>query len=91
MTTLRMETDAARSAQNTLNNSHAQLMAELQTMNSAVNNLQATWEGNSATEFYGEYEQYRSAMNQMLEALNVLNTRLANEITEWEMMQSKLA
>jgi hypothetical protein len=30
-------------------------------------------------------------MSQMLEALNVLNTRLGNEITEWESMASKLS
>jgi WXG100 family type VII secretion target len=60
-------------------------------MNSSINGLQPAWMGNSATEFFGEYEQWRSTMNQMLEALNILNTRLGNEITEWESMASKLA
>jgi WXG100 family type VII secretion target len=91
MATLHMEVETARSTQNTINNSHAQLTSLVQSMNSSVNGLQAAWQGNSATEFFGEYEQYRSAMNQMMEALNVLNTRLGNEITEWEAMSSKLA
>jgi len=91
MATLHMEVETARSTQNTLNNTQAQLTSLLQSMNSAVNGLQPAWMGNSATEFFGEYEQYRSAMTQMLEALNVLTTRLGNEITEWETMSSKLA
>ena len=91
MTTLHMEVETARSTQNTMNNTHAQLTSLLQSMSSSVNGLQPAWMGNSATEFFGEYEQYRSTMNQMLEALNVLSTRLSNEISEWEAMSSKLA
>jgi len=86
-----MEVEVARSTQNTLSNTQAQLASLVQSMNTAVNNLQPNWQGNSATEFFGEYEQYRTTMNQMLEALNVLQTRLGNEITEWESMASKLA
>jgi WXG100 family type VII secretion target len=91
MTTLHMEVETARSTQNSLGNTHAQLQSMLQSINSSVNGLQPAWQGNSATEFFGEYEQFRSAMTQMLEALNVLTTRLGNEITEWEAMSSKLA
>ena len=91
MATLHMEVETARSTQNNMNNTHAQLTSMLQSMNSSVNGLQPAWMGNSATEFFGEYEQWRSTMNQMLEALNILNTRLGNEITEWESMASKLA
>jgi len=86
-----MEVETARSTQSNMSNTHGQLMSLLQSMNSSVNGLQPAWQGNSATEFFGEYEQYRTTMNQMLEALSVLNTRLGNEITEWEAMSSKLA
>lgn len=91
MATLHMEVEVARSTQNSMSNTHAQLSSLMQSMNTAVNNLQPNWMGNSATEFFGEFEQYRSTMNQMLEALNVLHTRLGNEITEWESMASKLS
>lgn len=91
MATLHMEVETARSTQNNMTNTHAQLTSMLQSMNSAVNGLQPAWLGNSATEFFGEYEQWRSTMTQILEALNVLSTRLGNEITEWETMSSKLA
>ena len=91
MATLHMEVETARSTQNNINNTHSQLTSMVQSMNSSINGLQPAWMGNSATEFFGEYEQWRSTMNQMLEALNILNTRLGNEITEWESMASKLA
>jgi len=91
MTTLHMEVETARSTQNTMNNTHSQLMSMLQSMTSSVNGLQPAWLGNSATEFFGEYEQWKSSMTSLLENLQVLTTRLGNEITEWESMASKLA
>lgn len=91
MTTLHMEVEQARSTQNTMTNTHAQLMSTLQSMNSAVNGLQPAWLGNSATEFFGEYEQWKSSMTTILENLQVLSQRLGNEINEWESMASKLA
>ncbi len=91
MATLHMEVETARSTQNTMNNTQAQLTSMLQSMTSTVNGLQPAWMGNSASEFFGEYEQWKSSMTTMLENLQLLNTRLANEITEWESMASKLA
>jgi WXG100 family type VII secretion target len=91
MTTLHMEVETARSTQNNINNTHSQLTSMLQSMSSAVNGLQPAWLGNSATEFFGEYEQWRSTMNTLLESLGTLNTRLGNEISEWEAAAAKLA
>lgn len=91
MATLHMEVETARSTQNTMSNTQAQLTSLVQGMNSSVNGLQPAWLGNSATEFFGEYEQWRSTMTQLLESLNTLQTRLMNEINEWEAMASKLA
>lgn len=91
MTTLHMEVETARSTQNSLSNTQSQLLSLVQSLNSSVNGLQPAWMGNSATEFFGEYEQWRSTMTQLLESLNVLGTRLGSEISEWETMASKLA
>lgn len=91
MSTLHMEVETARSAQNAMTNTQAQLQSMLQSMSSSVNGLQPAWLGNSATEFFGEYEQWKSSMTTMLENLQVLSARLGNEITEWESMASKLA
>lgn len=91
MTTLHMEVETARSTQNNMTNTHSQLLSMLQSMNSAVNGLQPAWMGNSATEFFSEYETWKSSMTTLLENLQTLSTRLSSEITEWESMASKLA
>jgi len=91
MTTLHMVVETARSTQNNINNTHSQFTSMLQSMSSSVSGLQSDWMGNSATEFFGEYEQWRSTMNSMIESLGTLNTRLGNEISEWEAAAAKLA
>ncbi len=91
MATLHMEVESARGTQNNMNNTHAQLLSMMQSMTSSVNGLQPAWLGNSASEFFTEYEQVKTSMNTLLENLQVLTTRLGNEITEWESMASKLA
>ncbi len=91
MATLHMETDIARSTQSNILNTHGQLTGMLQSMTGAVNNLQPSWLGNSATEFYATYDQWRGQMTGLLEQLNTLGARLQNEIAEWEAMSSKLA
>lgn len=91
MTTLHMEVETARSTQNSMNNTSAQMESMLQSLSSSINGLQPAWLGNSATEFFSECEQWRSSMITLLENLDSLSTRLSNEINEWESMASKLA
>lgn len=90
MATLHMEVESARSTQSNINNTQSQLQSMLQSMSASVNSLQPQWMGNSATEFFSEYEQWKASMTTLLDNLQVLNTRLGNEITEWESMASKL-
>jgi len=91
MATLHMETDTARSTQSNMTNTQQQLTSMLQSMTSAVNGLQPAWMGNSATEFYGVYDQWRTQMNSLLDQLQQLSSRLQTEITEWESMSQKLS
>jgi len=92
MATLHMEVEAARSTQSNMVNNRSQLESTVQTMTSAVQGLVGSaWMGNSANEFMNEYEQWRNTMNQLLEQLNTLNSRLMNEIVEWENMAAKLS
>lgn len=92
MATLHMEVESARSTQNSMVNSRSQLESTVQGMSSSVQGLVGSaWMGNSANEFMNEYEQWRNTMNQLMEQLNTLNTRLMNEIVEWENMAAKLA
>jgi WXG100 family type VII secretion target len=91
MTTLHMEVESARSTQSTMNNTSQQLTSLVQGMTSSVNSLQPAWMGNSATEFFGLYDQWRSQTTTLLDQLNQMNQRLLGEINEWEQMSSKLA
>jgi WXG100 family type VII secretion target len=91
MATLHMEVETARNTQNTMNNTAQQLNSMVQSMTSSVNGLQPAWMGNSATEFYGLYDQWRSQMTQLTDQLTQMNQKLANEINEWEQMASKLS
>ncbi len=90
MTTLHMEVESARGTQNTITNTESQLSSLLQSMTSNVNGLQPAWLGNSATEFFNDYEQWRSQMNNLLESLSTMGVRLGNEISQWEAAAAKL-
>jgi WXG100 family type VII secretion target len=91
MTTLHMEVETARNAQTNMANTFQQLTSLLQSMTSTVNGLQPAWMGNSATEFFNLYDQWKSNMNSTLENLNQMSTRLQSEINEWEQMANKLS
>ena len=91
MATLHMEVESARSTQSTMNNTAQQLNSLVQSMTSSVNGLQPAWMGNSATEFFGLYDQWRSQMTTLLDQLTQMNQKLLTEVNEWEQMASKLA
>ncbi|MBN2385610.1 MAG: WXG100 family type VII secretion target [Anaerolineales bacterium] len=91
MATLHMEVETARSTHGNITNTHSQLTSQLQSMTSSVNGLQSAWQGNSATEFFNEYETWRGNLNSLLDQLNNLSTRLQSEINEWEQMAQRLA
>ena len=91
MATLHMEVETARSTYNSMNNTYQQLTSLMQSMTSSVNGLQPAWMGNSATEFFGLYDQWLGSTTQLLDQLNQMQARLQSEINEWEQMASKLA
>jgi WXG100 family type VII secretion target len=91
MATLHMEVETARNSQSNMANTYTQLTNLVTTMNNSVSGLQPAWLGNSATEFFGLYEAWKSKINTSLEELNTMATRLQTEINEWESMASKLA
>jgi WXG100 family type VII secretion target len=74
-----------------MNNTAQQLTSLVQGMTSSINGLQPAWMGNSAGEFFGLYDQWRSQMTQLLDTLNQMNQKLLTEINEWEQMASKLS
>lgn len=90
MTTLHMDVDTARAVSNKMMSSVNSLQSILMSLDSDVANLGVAWMGNSSTEFQGEFSSWGTGMKQMAENLEVLRTRLENEIVEWESMASKL-
>jgi len=91
MTTLHMEVEVARSTQQTMDQSYQEMAASLQKMQSAVNNLRGgAWQGNSANEFFAQYDQLHSQLKNLCDQLMQLSTRLQGEVVEWETAASKL-
>ncbi len=91
MTTLHMEVEIAHSTQQTMAQSYQEMMASLQKMQGAVNNLRGgAWQGNSATEFFAQYDQLYSRLKNLHDELSMLTTRLQNEISEWEAAAARL-
>lgn len=90
MATLHMNTDQAHSTATTIRSSASELQASVNTANNSVNSMMSEWQGNSATQFQGEYEQWRNAANNAIQALESLAGRLEAEISEWESMAQNL-
>jgi len=86
-----MEVETARNTCSTMNNSVKVLLDLIITINSSAAELQGAWIGNSATEYFGEVQQWTSRANQLVEQLAQLTSRLDSEVNEWEQMASKLA
>lgn len=91
MATLHMEVETARNTNAVLQSSTKELLDLIIKINSNTAQLQSAWIGNSATEFFGEVDRWTTTARQLNEELSVLATRLANEVSEWENMASKLA
>lgn len=90
MAILHMETQIARDTQKTITNMQQEIQANHQSISNAVANLQPNWMGNSASQFFQEYEQWNSAMSKMIEELANMGTRLQTEISEWEQAAARL-
>ena len=91
MPTLHMDVEIARQTQQTMSQSYQEMMASLQKIQSVVNNLRGgAWQGNSATEFFSQYDQLYSHLKNLHDELQMLTTRLQNEISEWEAAAARL-
>jgi uncharacterized protein YukE len=91
MPTLHMEVEAARAAQKSLQDGYGVMDTTFKGMINAVNGLESgAWVGNSATEFFQVFGEFKSTVSAKIEELNNLQMRLSAEITEWENMAQKL-
>ena len=90
MAVLHMETEVARDTQKTITAKHQEITASLQQSSASINDLRSNWMGNSASQFFQEYDQWNDAMNRMLEEYAKMGSRLLSEIAEWEQTAARL-
>jgi hypothetical protein len=91
MPTLHMEVESARTTQKSLQDGYGLMDNTFKGMVNAVSGLESgAWVGNSATEFFQLFGDFKSTVSAKLEELNQLSMRLSAEITEWENMAQKL-
>jgi WXG100 family type VII secretion target len=84
MPILHMQTEIAHSTQQTIIKQNQEIRSDLHIMNLALDELRANWQGNSAAQFFQEFEQWRNGMNFMLDELINMGSRLQTEIIDWE-------
>ena len=91
MPTLHMEVETARSAQTSLQNGYTTMDSTFKSIVNAIGGLESgAWVGNSATEFFNIFNEFKTTVSAKLEELNTMSMKLSAEITEWENMATKL-
>ena len=90
MAILHMETDQAKATQQALSAREQEIAGSVSQILGSVNSLRSNWQGNSASQFFQEYDQWNSAMGKLLEELSQMASQLQIEIAEWEQTASKL-
>jgi len=85
MTTLHMEVQVARDVQQRLMATHEACLEQLHQAINAVNQLQSgAWQGQSAQQFYSQFQSWQQDCSRVLQTLHELAIKLAREISEWE-------
>lgn len=89
MSILHMETEIAHNTQRTIVNEYQEIVSNLQTATTAINDLRSNWQGDAASQFLQEYDQWNGVMNRLLEEFSKMGSQLAAEIAEWEQTASQ--
>ncbi len=90
MAILHMETDQAKSTHQTLSSQQHEIAGNVGQILGSVNSLRPNWLGNSASQFFQQYDQWNAAMGKMLEELSLMTSQLQAEIADWEQTAAKL-
>ncbi len=84
MATLHMDVDTCTSTQSNIMSTKEQLAQQVTTLEQAINGMVGTaWIAPGATIFQSDFQTWRGTMNQLLEQLNTMGTRLQTEIAQW--------
>lgn len=89
MAEIKMNTDTARSTSSTIQSSHDQIQSALSSLKSSMDALQQSWIAAGATQFAGDYSQWQTSMNNAMQALMALRSRLDREIAEYEQVAAQ--
>jgi WXG100 family type VII secretion target len=92
MATLHFDTDAGRNTSSTISASSNNIQSELSNLRSRVSSMVGgEWQGNSANQFEGEFQNWAQQLQTTLNTLDELKMKLDREIQEWETAASSLA
>lgn len=84
MPAISLDPDQARSTASTFDSSRSNIESSLSTMMSSVNQVLATWNGQSRQQFENEWEQWTQRLRNMMEELQGLANGLRREADEFE-------
>ncbi|GIV90519.1 MAG: hypothetical protein KatS3mg055_3037 [Chloroflexus sp.] len=84
MPQISIDPDQARSTAATFDSSRSNIEGSLNSMMSSVNQVLATWNGQSRQQFEGEWEQWVQRLRNMMEELQGLANGLRREADEFE-------
>jgi WXG100 family type VII secretion target len=84
MPQISIDPDQARSTAATFDSSRSNIEGSLNSMMSSVNQVLATWNGQSRQQFEGEWEQWVQRLRAMMEELQGLANGLRREADEFE-------
>jgi len=91
MALLHMDVETVEGTHAKMRSSKEYILGELTTLNNQINQTIGTnWIGNSANEFQQNYDQFRSALTQHLDALEQLTQALQSEIQQWQEMSARM-
>ena len=92
MATIRMEVETCRNTATAMINTKSSIEDQMGSLASTISNtVPGAWEAPSANEFQGAYQEWTSAMKQLMEQLATLQQRLNAEINEFEQTAAKLS
>lgn len=92
MTQLTFNTDEGRSTSTLISTTCSNLGTELNNLRNNVNSLVgAAWIGQSANQFQGEFDQWATTLQNIINELEVMKGRLDMEIAQWEETASAFA
>lgn len=84
MAILYMETEVADRTYAKVGSIEQEFASKLQELSGQMDELRGNWQGNSASEFFQQYDQWRKSLDSMLSALAEMGSSLGREIEEWK-------